>query len=76
MAKKLDRHVETIQRYLQNPKYRNMRSDIGKSRSATARDISHLKQCVLECSGFTSQASLNIFKTTRNNIIGNLLAGL
>ena len=76
MAENIGRHVKTIRKHLQNPKYRNVRSDIRKSRSVGARDISHLKRCELKTPRSTTQSLFadtgikNVSKTTRNKIIG------
>ena len=38
MAKKLDCHVKTIERYLENTKYRNLLSDVGKTPGPSQRE--------------------------------------
>jgi transposase len=76
----LGRHVKTVQRFLNNPSSRKQRSDKGKLKVMTLRDIRTVKRQVNKRPGSTSKTIFesaglpSVSKTTRNRTLGSIAA--
>ena len=55
VAAQIGRHVKTIKRFLENPKFRKERNDKGKLRKISVRDVRRLKVTLRKNPGATSK---------------------
>lgn len=75
IATKINRHVVTVRRYLENPSKRKSRSDRGILKSVTKRDLNQVKRSLRKIPGATSRSVFaeaglpDVPKTTRNRIL-------
>jgi transposase len=78
IAERINRHVVTVTRFLQNPSKRKPPSDRGVRKSVSKRDMYRLRRNLRKMLGATSkrifkEAGLpDVPKTTRNRILGKL----
>ena len=78
IAERINRHVVTVTRFLQNPAKRKPRSDRGVRKSVSKWDMNQLRRILRKMPGATSESVFkeaglpDVPKTTRNRILGNL----
>lgn len=75
IAAKIRRHIDTVKRFLKDPSPRKKRSDAGRSRTVTTRDMRNVVRQIRKNPGQTSKSIFiaaglpEVPKTTRNDII-------
>jgi transposase len=78
IAERINRHVVTVTRFLQNPSKRKPRSDRGIKKSVSKRDMNRLRRNLRKMPGATSKRIFkevglpDVPKITRNRILGKL----
>ena len=78
IAKLLGHHVRTVKRFLENPSSRKQRSDRGKNKTASKRDLRNIKRQVMKSPSCTSKIIFkrcgmdNVTKTTGNRILNSV----